>query len=92
MIVTKEFIKLAPSPSPSPSRGEGNNTAPPLRGGDEGEGDVCCFTNNRISKRDKIIGNPKSFILVLSAGNIVFEMIYFGCELADLCLNYITHR
>ncbi len=47
---TKEFISKAPSPLPSPSRGEGCNTSPPLRGGDEGEGDVCGFTNDRISK------------------------------------------
>jgi len=37
---TKEFISKAPSPSPSPARGEGSNISPPLRGGDEGEGDV----------------------------------------------------
>ena len=63
--VTKEFISKAPSPLPtgqagSPSRGEGCNTSPPLsdqplispplRGGDEGEGDVCGFTNDRIIK------------------------------------------
>jgi len=55
--LTKEFISKAPSPSPlptgqagSPSRGEGYNISPPLRGGDEGEGDVCGFTNDRISK------------------------------------------
>ena len=47
---TKEFISKVPSPSPSPSRGEGCNISPPLRGGDEGEGDVCGFTNDRISK------------------------------------------
>ena len=47
--VTKEFISKAPSPSPSPSRGEGCNIPPPLRGGDEGEGDVCGFTNDLIS-------------------------------------------
>ena len=49
--ITKEFISKAPSPSPSPSRGEGCNIPPPLRGGDEGEGDVCGFTNDRISIR-----------------------------------------
>ena len=38
--VTKEFINKAPSHSPSPSRGEGYNIFPPLRGGDEREGDV----------------------------------------------------
>jgi len=59
--VAKEFISKAPSPSPSPSRGEGCNISPPLsggypifcspplRGGDEGEGVVCGFTNDRIS-------------------------------------------
>ncbi|MBI5632872.1 MAG: tetraacyldisaccharide 4'-kinase [Nitrospirae bacterium] len=36
----KEVISKSPSPSPSPSRGEGPNTAPPLRGGDEGEGEI----------------------------------------------------
>ncbi len=39
-----------PSPSPSPSRGEGYNISPPLRGGEEGEGDVYGFTNDRITK------------------------------------------
>ena len=55
--VAKEFISKAPSPS----RGEGCNISlslgggspiffpPPLRGGDEGEGVVCGFTNDRIS-------------------------------------------
>jgi anthranilate/para-aminobenzoate synthase component I len=49
----KEFISKAPSPSPlptgqagSPSRGEGCNISPPLRGGDEGEGDLSGFTND----------------------------------------------
>jgi hypothetical protein len=46
----KGFISIAPSPSPSPLRGEGCNISPPLRGGDEGEGDVCGYTNDRISK------------------------------------------
>ena len=55
-MLTKEFISKAPSPSPLPtgqagshSRGEGCNISPPLRGGDEGEGDVGGFTNDRIS-------------------------------------------
>jgi hypothetical protein len=46
---TKGFISKAPSPSPSPSRGEGCSISSPLRGGDEGEGDVCGYTNDRIS-------------------------------------------
>jgi hypothetical protein len=54
---TKEFISKAPSPSPSPSRGEGCNTSPPLRGGDEGEGDVCGFTNDRISNSKLVTRN-----------------------------------
>ena len=33
-----------------PCRGEGCTISPPLRGGDEGEGDVCGFTNDRIGK------------------------------------------
>jgi len=51
---TKEFISKASSPLPSPFRGEGCNTTPSLRGGDEGEGDVCGFTNDRISKSKKL--------------------------------------
>ncbi|MBI4689991.1 MAG: SPASM domain-containing protein [Nitrospirae bacterium] len=57
---TKEFISKAPSPSPSPSGGEGTDSpllrgvqgcvSPPLRGGDEGEGDLCGSTNDRINK------------------------------------------
>ena len=57
MTNTKEFISKPPSPlptgqagSPSPFRGEGCNIAPPLRGGDKGEGDVYGFTNDLINK------------------------------------------
>ena len=51
---TKENISKAPSPSPSPLRamaagGEGYLISPPLTGGDEGEGDLCGFTNDLIS-------------------------------------------
>ena len=43
------FTQNAPSPLSSPSRGEdGSKCSPPLRGGDEGEGDLCSFTDNRI--------------------------------------------
>ena len=56
--VTKEFIRKAPSPLPSPlpspSRGEGYDNSPPLRGGDEGEGDVCGFTNDFSSNRGRL--------------------------------------
>jgi type II restriction/modification system DNA methylase subunit YeeA len=45
--------KPTPSPLPSPSMGEDvSKSSPPLRGGDEGEGDVCGFTNDRLSKND----------------------------------------
>jgi len=53
--VTKEFISKAPSPSPSPFRGEGNIVSLPLRGGNEGEGDVCGLTNDRVSKKKVIV-------------------------------------
>jgi len=46
---TKESTSEAPSPLPSPSRGEGSIVSPPLRGGDEGEGELYGFTNDRIS-------------------------------------------
>jgi oxygen-independent coproporphyrinogen-3 oxidase len=39
-----------PSPLPSPARGEGYIFSSPLRGGDEGEGEVYGFINDRISK------------------------------------------
>jgi hypothetical protein len=52
---TKGFISKAPSPLPSPSREEGCNISPPLRGGDEGEGDVCGYTNDRISNADEAV-------------------------------------
>ena len=57
----EESIDKAPSPSPSPSRGEGRNISlsldgdspnfcsPPLRGGDEGEGEIRGFVNGPIS-------------------------------------------
>ncbi len=47
---TKEFISKVPSPAPSPARGEGCNIPPPLRGGDEGAGDVSGIADDRISK------------------------------------------
>ena len=62
---TKKFIRKAPSPSPSPSRGDGNNTTPPLRGGDKGEGDVCGFTNDRINKGGSLCGLKGEVVLPL---------------------------
>ena len=50
-MLIKEFISEAPAPSPSPSSEEGCNIPSPLRGGDEGEGDVCGFTKEHISNR-----------------------------------------
>jgi hypothetical protein len=70
--VTKEFISQAPSPLPSPSRGESCNTAPPLMGRDEGEGDVCGFTNDRISKsadREYIGDERRMYERVIVKGN-----------------------
>jgi hypothetical protein len=54
-IITKKIIIKAPSPSPSPARGEGNILSTPLRGGDEGEGELSGFANDRIgnSLREK---------------------------------------
>ena len=56
----KEFINKTPSPLPlptghagSPSRGEGCNISPPLRGGDEGEGDLCDSDNDHIFNKTK---------------------------------------
>ncbi|KAF0146394.1 MAG: hypothetical protein FD156_62 [Nitrospirae bacterium] len=69
--LTKEFISKAPSPSPS--RGEGYKVSPPLRGGDEGEGDLCDFTNDRISKKEDTAGLKKLtivFILIAAASLI----------------------
>jgi len=45
----------SPSPSPSPSRGEGDNTSPPLRGGDEGEG----VNSNPENHFSLIVGNTE---------------------------------
>ncbi|MBI4690131.1 MAG: D-alanine--D-alanine ligase [Nitrospirae bacterium] len=50
--ITNKTISKAPSPSPSPAGGEGNNIAPPLRGGDKGEGDLCGFTNELLSSNE----------------------------------------
>ncbi len=62
------FTNNPPSPSPSPSRGDnapafgtpsylkrgkGELIFPPLMGGDEGEGDLCGFTNDRLSNIEK---------------------------------------
>src|SRR3990170_1137422 len=49
---TKEFISKTtpPHPCPLPPGERGLLISPPLRGGDEGEGDACGFTNDRVSK------------------------------------------
>ena len=39
-----------PHPCPLPPGERGLSISPPLRGGDEGEGDACGFTNERVSK------------------------------------------
>ena len=67
--ITKEFISKAPSPLPSPLEGEGCKISPPLRGGDEGEGEVCSLINDRISIKEK---NPiETAIDLLKHGAIV---------------------
>ncbi|OGW27349.1 MAG: hypothetical protein A2X59_07350 [Nitrospirae bacterium GWC2_42_7] len=84
---TKEFISKAPSPlptgqagSPSPSRGEGCYISPPLRGGDEGEGEVCGFTNDRISHNKthlKAMKIPAKQFSILT-GVILFACVVFN--------------
>ncbi len=93
---TKEFISKAPSPSPA--RGEGCNISPPLRGGDEGEGDVCGFTNDRISNGDiQIDYGPEGdmfFIRVRDTGTgiakdnleLIFRRFYHGADSTGLGL------
>jgi hypothetical protein len=50
--VINEFISKTtpPHPCPLPPGERGLIISPPLRGGDEGEGDTCSFTNDRVSK------------------------------------------
>src|SRR4030043_1413348 len=50
-LFTKEFISKTtpPHPCPLPPGERGLIISPPLRGGDEGEGDACSFTNDRVS-------------------------------------------
>jgi gamma-glutamyl-gamma-aminobutyrate hydrolase PuuD len=50
--VTKEFISKTtpPHPCPLPPGERGLIISPPLTGEDEGEGDTCGFTNDRVSK------------------------------------------
>jgi hypothetical protein len=60
--ITKEFISKTTPPHPCPLLFEplapshrppgerGLIISPPLRGGDEGEGDTCGFINDRVSK------------------------------------------
>jgi NAD(P)-dependent dehydrogenase (short-subunit alcohol dehydrogenase family)/acyl carrier protein len=78
---TKEFTSKAPSPSPSPSRGEGYNISPPLRGGDEGEGDVCGFTNDRISTFDPRASEIARTLADLHSSGI--EATYHTCDVTD---------
>jgi len=68
--IAKESISRSPSPPPSPSGGEGCNISPPLRGGDEGEGALCGFTNDRINKsglkaKYLVCANPHSLEVAL---------------------------
>ncbi|HEX9949470.1 MAG TPA: SDR family oxidoreductase, partial [Thermodesulfobacteriota bacterium] len=77
----KEFTSKAPSPSPSPSRGEGYNISPPLRGGDEGEGDVCGFTNDRISTYDPRASEIARTLADLHSSGI--EATYHTCDVTD---------
>ncbi|OGW56076.1 MAG: hypothetical protein A2Y81_09985, partial [Nitrospirae bacterium RBG_13_43_8] len=87
---TKEFISKAPSPLPSPSRGEGCNTTPPLRGGDEGEGDVYGFTNDRISKSK--IQPPKKQIEGLIETGRYSEAVEKAEKVLNVCSeDYDTH-
>src|SRR4030042_6657768 len=66
--LTKEFISKTtpPHPCPLPPGERGLIISPPLtvasgdsprRGGDEGEGDTCGFTNDRVSKVRGVYGN-----------------------------------
>jgi NAD(P)-dependent dehydrogenase (short-subunit alcohol dehydrogenase family)/acyl carrier protein len=78
---TNEFTSKAPSPSPSPSGGEGYNISPPLRGGDEGEGDVCGFTNDRIGPFDSRASEIARTLADLHASGI--EATYHTCDVTD---------
>ena len=61
-IIVNVKIKLAyPSPYPSPTRGEGTHfISPPLRGGDEGEGEKRRQSPppNLPPQGGEIVGNP----------------------------------
>ena len=78
---TKEFTSKAPSPPPSPSRGEGYNISPPLRGGDEGEGDVCGFTNDHISTFDPRESEIARTLADLHSSGV--EATYHACDVTD---------
>jgi uridine phosphorylase len=60
--ITQEFISktMPPHHCPLPPVDRDLIIAPPLRGGDEGEGDTCGITNDRVSN--------KNFVLVTSTG------------------------
>jgi len=63
-ITTNKFVSKKTIPSHQSSfsgGGNGSSNAPPLRGGDEGEGDVCGFTNDPISNYELSEGINKSF-------------------------------
>jgi len=58
-IATKEFISKTTPPlsCPLPPGARGLIISPPLTGGDEGEGDTCGFTNDRVSKCKELRAN-----------------------------------
>jgi soluble P-type ATPase len=79
-ILTKEFISKTTPPHPCPlppvgttrNRGErGLIISPPLMRGDEGEGDTCGFTNDRVSKGDEHVSQKEKYVLSLGANTVV---------------------
>jgi len=101
LILTKGFISKAPSPLtntlplPLPSRegdkislggDDGSKSAPPLRGGDEGEGVVCGINNDRISNRQQELPQLFRHAAFLAA------LIFLVHPVQTQAVSYVTQR
>ncbi len=92
---TKVTISKSPSPSPSPARGEGYTVSPPLRGGDKGEGDLCVFTKDRVSRpqarddRDQVTENRSAFLKALVVVNNFVHDLSTGLWVSSIVVIYL---
>ena len=87
---TKEFISkpIPPHPCPLPPGERGLIISPPLRGGNQGEGEACGFTTYLVNKRCTLYdscSNPpfskgeKGGLLLIALCSLLVALCLFGC-------------